>query len=221
VFAQRYSDRSKTKALGVLARHSRTTELAASARSAGEAMALLRDHGPGRAWPSYARSNGAMDAPCVHPGGDAVVQQTTASWVADLRPDAVQHWVTGTSAPCLSLFKPVAVDAPIDLGPLPGDRPDQSLWWRHEALQRRVMRDPERLAPALLADRDALEARWLTSPPASDLAFKQGDAWLAEHAAGDAGPDLRPVWARRAARIRAERAGPLLSHPEESEVPED
>jgi hypothetical protein len=174
-------------------------------------MALLRDHGADRAWPRYSPLNGAMGAPCVHAGGVAVVQQTTASWVSELSPGRVRHWVTGTAAPCVSLFKPVEVGRSVDLGPPGADRADgRSLWWRHEVLHRSVLRDPARLAPLLLGERDATEERWLREPPESEIAFREADAllerWL-ERVREQPQRDRRPLWARRAWRLRDRRAG--------------
>lgn len=98
--------------------------------------------------------------------------QTTGSWVSELRPGAIRHWVTATAAPCTSLFKPAAVEQPLDrfLTPAghsgPTDRADDtSLWWRHERLHRRVMRDPQSLLAIYARERDELERTWLATPP--------------------------------------------------------
>ena len=67
---------------------------------------------------------------------------------ADLTSDGDRHWCTATAAPCTGLFKPVAVDEPLDLGPDPTDRFDaHCLWWRHELIHRRVLTDAGRLLP--------------------------------------------------------------------------
>ncbi|HEX9188961.1 MAG TPA: hypothetical protein VGB87_17915, partial [Vicinamibacteria bacterium] len=149
-------------------------------------------------------------APCAHAGGLVAAAQTTASWVSELRPGRVRHFATGTAAPCTGIFKPVDVAAPLELGPPATDRHDPaSLWWRHEQLHRRVLRDPAALLP-ILAERDAVEARWLASPPLSSDAFAEADRLLAawtEAACRQRAPDRRPWWVRRYWRVRNRRAG--------------
>ena len=191
-------------------RRARTLAAAEGARDVGDLMRALRDHGDADE-PRYSLLNGAMAAPCMHAGGLVAASQTTASWVAELRPGSVRHWVTGTAAPCTGLFKPVRVDEPLDPGATPTDCADpHSLWWRHERLHRRVMRDPTRLRPLMSVERDALEAHWRAEPPEPSTAFAEGDrlleAWT-DRVADAAGPDTRPRYVRRYWRIRDRRAG--------------
>ncbi len=63
------------------------------------------------------------------------------SLVSDLRGDGAIHWVTGSSAPCTGVFKPVFLDSGLpEQGPQPGDQDDSAtLWWRHEALHRALL----------------------------------------------------------------------------------
>ncbi len=209
-FARENSDRVRTRIAAGGARLARTSALAEGAKSPADLMAVLRDHGPGRRWPVYARSNGAMRAPCMHAGGLVASSQTTASWVAELRPGDCRHFATGTAAPCLSVFKPVRVDEPLELGPAPNDRFDAaSLWWRHEALHRFLIGDPERAA-GYLAERDALEARILAAPEPPAAAFALADAllrrWL-ERLRGQQRVDRRPLLVRRYWQKRDARAG--------------
>jgi dipeptidase len=174
-------------------------------------MRALREHGTRDGLPRYTWHNGGLHAPCVHAGGLLAGSQTAASWVAELRPGRAQHWVTATAAPCLGLFKPVAVASPVapaDMGPVPGARPSAALWWRHERLQRAVLRDPAAFMPAITGERDELEQRWLAEPPGSAAAFvehhRRLDAWLARVSMTPAPLDRRPWWVRRftAARDR-------------------
>jgi dipeptidase len=203
------SDLIRTRVSACRIRRARPLAAAERAGNVGDLMRALRDHGDD-AEPRYRLLNGGMAAPCMHAGGVVANSQTTASWVADLRPNSIRHWVTGTSAPCTALFKPVRVEDALDLGPVPTDRADGgSLWWRHERLQRRVMRDPVRLRPLFAAERDSLEAHWRAEPPDPRAAFAEGDRRLVEWTArviGAAGPDARPAFVRRYWRIRDRRA---------------
>ncbi len=196
------------------ARAARSRSLAEQARGPGDLFRALRDHGDGNVAPRYGPLTGAMGGLCMHPGGLAAGQQTQGSWVAALRETGARHWVTATASPCTALFKPVDVLEPLDLGPVPTDRADRadraSLYWRHEALQRRVARNPQAYLPLFAGERDDLEARWLSAPPIPREAFDEGDRRLADWTARlqtlDA-RDTRPPWARLHARIRARRAG--------------
>ena len=209
-FARAHSDHLRTRVAAGAARLARTRALAAGAKSPGDLMAILRDHGAGRRWPLYARSNGAMRAPCMHAGGLVAASQTTASWVAELRPGDARHFATATAAPCLSVFKPVRVEQPLALGPPPTDRFDaDTLWWRHERLHRFLIADPAR-AGEYVAERDALEARILAEPVPPATAFALADAllrrWLARLATQPR-VDRRPLLVRRYWQKRDARAG--------------
>jgi secernin len=211
-FASRYGAYLKTALSACKIRRPLTQRLAGEAAGPGDLIAVLADHGRGGAEPRYSVVNGAMAAPCMHAGGVAASSQTTASWVAELTPWRTSHWATATAAPCTSLFKPVRVDSPLDLGPQPSDRYDPAaLWWRHEVLHRRAMRDPAAAYPVFTAVRAAVQRRWLAVPPEPAEAFAEADELLAKWTAGvtaeTAGRDMRPTWVRRYWAKRAQRAG--------------
>ena len=192
-------------------RRRRFSQRAAEAASGpGDLMRLLRSHGPGGGAPRFNFLTGAMGAPCVHAGGRFAASQTTGSWVAELSPESDRHWVTATAAPCTSLFKPVRVGDPLDLGASPTDRAeDSSLWWRHEQLHRQAMRDPERLLARFAAERDAVEARWLVEPPEPAKAFAEGERLLArwmQRVGAQPVPDRRPAWLRHYWQLRDSRS---------------
>jgi dipeptidase len=213
-FASRYGSWLKTKVAAAHHRQACTERRARKAESLADMMAILRDHGAGGDSPRYSWINGGLGLPCVHAGGILANSQTTASWVAELSALGVQHWVTGTAAPCTGLFKPVRVEEPLDLGPAPSDQADDAgLWWRHELLHRRVVADPARLLPLYREERDAVEKAWLANPPDPASAFAEADRLLEdwEHrVARKAGADTRPRFARRYWRKRNERASLLL-----------
>ncbi len=209
-FAGRHSDRIKTRVSACRLRQRRTQGLAERSACAGRLDAHpAATTAKAASWPTYSWLNGGLGVPCVHAGGLVAASQTAASWVAELRPGAIRHWVTGTAAPCTSLFKPVAVDRPLDLGPAPGSVADESLWWRHEHLHRTVMRDPARLAACYLAERDAIEAAWLANPPDSHAAFDEADVlerrWT-QAVLAETVSDVRPRFVQRSIG-RSERRG--------------
>lgn len=151
---------------GALSRCDRATRLLARHRKRIDVlrmMANLRDHGDAAegdaSWHPHVLTGPTI---CMHAGGTPKrMGQSVGSLVSELRKDGAAHWVTGTSSPCTSVFKPVFMDAPLPAhGAIPGDGADDAtLWWKHERLHRGIiagdyaafMRD---YAPA----RDALEA---------------------------------------------------------------
>jgi dipeptidase len=199
-FAERHRDPIKGLVAACQTRQARTQQLAEQASGPANLMRALRDHGSGNESPHYSWLNGGLNAPCVHAGGLVASSQTTASWVADLRPGSCRHWATATAAPCTSLFKPVSVDTPVELGPAPGKCADDSFWWRHERLHRAVMRDPAELGQLYSMERDATEASWLAEPPDSQTAFDEAsrltERWT-ESVRSLAAVDVRPRFVQR------------------------
>lgn len=208
-FAEQHSNGVITRIAGAPARQARTQALCRNHGSVQDLMAVLRDHN-GSSEPHYAFVNGGLNVPCVHAGGVVTSSQTTASWVAELTPDGVQHWATATAAPCTSIFKPVSVDDPVEYGPRAEDRANDSLWWRHERLHRKVMRNPAELAAAFWADLVDIETQWLAHPPKSADAFAEAsdllDRWTSAVSQAETG-DVRPPWTRHYWRVRNRRAG--------------
>lgn len=194
-FAAAHADRLRGTVAQCATRRARTTASASRAEDVLDLMAALRDHGDGPN-PRYRLANGALAAPCAHAGGLLTSTQTTASWVADLR-DGGRHWVTATSAPCTSVFKPVEV------GPVPRPEPPGTtnrhdpthLWWRHERVHRAWARDPSRYAD-VAASRDALERRWLADLTPSPDAWAEAERWETEAAALPRPKDTRPPHVR-------------------------
>lgn len=123
-------------------------------------MAILRDHGDQSGW-SPANTRGRTI--CMHASTGPRRSQSVASLVSELRPGGGVHWVTGSSAPCISLFKPFVFGAATpDFGPTPSDRADSaSRWWRHESLHREAVPDFCAALAEIAPERDALEDRFL------------------------------------------------------------
>jgi dipeptidase len=178
-------------------RRQRVLCLAADVSSVEEAMSVLRDHGSEDALPRYSRLTGAMGAPCMHAGGWLVGSQTTGSMISELTPSGVSHWATGTSAPCLGVFRPTAVDAPRDVG-APTGTPGDSLWWRFEMIHRIMLAADSELRREFLAERDNIQAQILQHP--ADDAWAIADDWLArqeQRLTSQLADDARPGFLHR------------------------
>ena len=209
-FATHHADRLRTRVTACTRRRAITEAHAAHARGPAGLAAALRDHGHG-GLPDYNLLTGAMAAPCMHAGGLVAASQTTAAWISQLAPGTPRHWATGTAAPCTSVFLPIAVDRPTDLGPPPTDRYDPATrWWRHERLHRAAVREAQRWLPALAGDRQALEQAWFADPPPTEQALPAADAWTrawSRQVLAAPGRDRRPAHVRRYWRVRDRRAG--------------
>lgn len=138
-FSEAYLDPSSEARSWGRARCTRATTLLDAQRGrlrAAGMMAVLRDHGA-QAGPGWHPLQEKGRTICMHPDGAGRRGQTTGSLVSELREDGTAlHWITGTAAPCLSLFKPVVLGCGLPLiEPAPGAEPDRRcLWWRHESL---------------------------------------------------------------------------------------
>lgn len=132
------------------------------------AMRLLRDHGD--AGPDWSPATGVTgQTVCAHAGfGPIRVAQSTGSMVSHVTAKDITVWLTGTSAPCTSVFKPVWFDGGLPDQKAPGKRFDPStMWWRHELLHRATLRNyPERTA-AYAKLRDDLESEFLADAAAA------------------------------------------------------
>ncbi len=128
-------------------------------------LANLRDHGDSA--PGWRPDQGIAGATvCMHEGwGPIRVSQSTASLAAYLDPNRPTYFGTGTSAPCTSIFKPIWLDAGLpDLGPDPSQHYDvNTLFWRHEQLHRATLEDYPTRIEAYCAERDALEAEFVSA----------------------------------------------------------
>jgi dipeptidase len=147
------------------ARRGRSTELLSSCEGhlrIADMKRILRDHGPagltGAAWNPQ---NASVYTLCMHAGDKDHPGQTTSTLVSEIRAKDSVHWVTGTAAPCTSVFKPVLMDVAL---PAHGTRPTglfdvSSLWWRHEQLHRvAVLTDLDQFLRRIHKERDVLEA---------------------------------------------------------------
>jgi len=148
-----------------------------------DAMAILRTHHKNGDDPA-AGSNADL---CMHAAGPVIRRsQTCGSMVSLLEGDHRLHFLTGTSAPCLSIFKPVAFDtdhAFFVLNP-DGRTVAGSLWQRFESVHRRALFSAED-RQALRSSRDEAEDRMLATINEDALPDREKSLIAADRIAGD------------------------------------
>jgi secernin len=142
-----------------------------------------------------------MKMPCAHSSWWPTRQagQTTGSMVSRLDMRDSLHWLTGTSSPCLSVYKPVRLGgALLSGGPVAGEGFDrESLFWRHEGLHRATLKDYPALKALYEEERRAMQGRFVAAAESADGGALQS-CW-------DEHLEIIPAWAarveERAARI--------------------
>ncbi|MFX1255742.1 MAG: C69 family dipeptidase [Promethearchaeota archaeon] len=128
-------------------------------------MNILRNHNiqESKKDQAWTPEKGGMNSICIHIKPIIAPAQTTASMVSHLLPEIQTHWVTGTAAPCTSLFKPVFIESGLpDIGPTPTKKfTPQSLWWQHEQIHRSILEDYATRIQILQPEIEQYESKWL------------------------------------------------------------
>ena len=124
-------------------------------------FALLRNHRNG--FPSSRSLTGA-DV-CMHAGYGLVRgSQTTGSMVVRITENGITIWVTGTSAPCMSIFKPIWLESGLPESAQVKSTANFSpehMWWQHELLHRAIIKDPRQYLPMIEEDQQKSETAFL------------------------------------------------------------
>ena len=176
-------------------------------------MAFLRSHGDadGQGYRPERGLTGSVV--CMHASAGPVRgSQTVGSMVSKLQPDGLcTHWLTGTSSPCSSIFKPMWTDAMPDLGKAPrGSYDEASLFWQHEVLHREVLRAFNTRLAAYSSKRDELEEKFLQETEA----VLEDDAYLRrEHATRcfTEAEQAEAEWLEKVREVPPERQRPFYS----------
>ncbi|WP_165848884.1 hypothetical protein, partial [Candidatus Cryosericum odellii] len=157
-FAASFSDPLFTKFSRAGARRASSLSALGSGAPATAATmkAALRRHDD----PDYALSAGSVGSVCMHFGG-LVGDQTVGSMVADLDKSGPVAWVTGTSAPCIALFKPITLDAE-GTGMFGEDQQEKALnyWLENEHISRNLQNNYAEKHEAIEKLRAPLEQRF-------------------------------------------------------------
>lgn len=163
-FADAYSDKFYTHFSKCRIRQAVTTSAGSrygKTFDAYAAMRILQEHPNSHFHPSESD----MGSVCLHATGITTPNQTNGSMVAELRKTKPStYWFTGTSAPCLSLYKPFFIPGKtIKKGEYdePGSRFDGSMWWRSEKLNRIVQANYPAYSSLFLDEKSRLQHAWI------------------------------------------------------------
>ncbi len=170
-FAQGFGDARVSKASGSNERRACTLQrLRINERGVGreDMFAALRDHNgftPKQGW--------RMQMPCAHSSWWPTRRsgQTTGSMVSRVSADDAIHYLTGTSAPCLSVFKPVILGRDNNLGDT------ETLFWQHERLHRLVLGDYARRRASMEEARVTFQVEALSSNEAWEAHRQKIQDW--------------------------------------------
>lgn len=162
-FTAKHTDPLYTHFSASASRLSQTQKACAGADSVKDLMGALRVHTPKAQGSPLCR--GSVGSVCMHAGG-MVGDHTTASLIVQVDDD-ISLWATGSSTPCISLFKPCAfgtVSPPVFA---PSDPKAREYWFRREAFHRSCI--GKVLPVEYYAERDALEQSFLKEAAANGM----------------------------------------------------
>jgi len=175
-------------------------------------MAFLRTHDPrGRDWNPDEGITGSHI--CMHAGfGPVRNSQSVGSLVAHIQADSAVHWVTGTSAPCTSVFKPIWLDAGYPLNePAPeGTFDRQTLYWRHEEFHREVLKNFSERLQIFCSEREKLEGEFIKQAQNLHL-YSVGDRRAFSQKCFSEAENARHIWLEEIKSIQPRRLRPLYS----------
>jgi dipeptidase len=183
-FARAFSNRTITTLAGAKIRRACTARSLSGVRDPEPRhfIRTLSDHGdktPGKGW--------RHESPCDHASWlpTMTAAQTTSSMIARLDKSGPTVWATGTSSPCLSVFKP-APFSPQLFAPRPiadARFDDGEIWWAHERLHREVLADYQRRRVTFAEDRERFQTACLEPRVDPEQVWREHrahvDDWLA------------------------------------------
>ena len=101
---------------------------------------------------------------CMHAGFSlARANQSVGSMVSKLHREGNIHWMTGTSAPCLSIYKPLWLDSsvPDSFIPSEGFYQEGTTFWKHEVFHRQVLKDYAHRVGLIKEEQDNLQQKFI------------------------------------------------------------
>lgn len=128
-----------------------------------DAFQILRSHAETEK--DFLPQDGTTASLCMHASGLFTPHQSVGSMVVELRKDKEPTiWLTGTSSPCLSLFKPFYLHSPVLLPQnfiKPTAFSDKSLWWKWEKFHRKAIHSYPSLHKEMTEYQRVFEWKWV------------------------------------------------------------
>ena len=162
-FAKKYTEPVYSTFSGAKRRREQTASCLAGAESAADMMAALRQHDKGVEHPF---AQGSVSSPCMHFGG-LVGDHSTGSMVVELQKERTLVWLTGSSAPCVSLYKPWLFGSSKTPPVYAAGDIKAELYWREQERFRRGLLG-KKLPAEFYAQRNAIEDGWHKTAAACD-----------------------------------------------------
>ena len=155
-FAKKYTEIVYSTFSAAKVRRQQTQECLATAEGSADLMAALRRHDSGVDAPF---AQGSVSSPCMH-FGSLVGDHSTSSMVAELSEKRTVLWLTGSSAPCVSLYKPWLFGSK-RVPPVyaPGEDKAELYWRAQERFRRSLL--GKKLPDEFYHRRNELERSWL------------------------------------------------------------
>ena len=130
--------------------------------SVENAFQILRSHGEQQ---TFLPQKSTTKSICMHASGLLTPSQTVGSMVVELRKEKpATVWLTGTSASCLSLYKPFYFGNDIlneNNLVKPTAITDESYWWKWEKLHRSVLKNYQENIAFIKFKQQELETSWI------------------------------------------------------------
>lgn len=140
-FRDAYSDRLYTTLSHCKTRRAKTYQSMSEKKglTVQEAISILQSH---HVDDQFEPAKCNARSICMHPTGILNPSQTNGSMIVKLiKSKAPEIWVTGTSMPCLSIYKPLELGIVTCLGDYPTEKLDKSLWWQAERAHRIICKN--------------------------------------------------------------------------------
>lgn len=127
----------------------------------------------------FYRSN---DDLCMHACGYIRRGQTCGSMVSQIRKNTSHHFFTGTSSPCLSIFKPINFSYNLRFNVLTESKEGLTLWQKHELIHQHFLFNNKKRGE-FLESRNSIEKKMLESFIPNELSeeiYKSTDKLVSE-----------------------------------------